>query len=507
MRRLIILFHVFMLLAAWPMSSAASVCGDGLAAEDLSGTCRANPPTMGALEAIGTPPPPVFPPIGAIWSADVDAAGNVGTWTGHSLGPQDSIVYRGVVLFDLSGIYFNTAETRVIGATFGGNISWVSNVASSTWTIRGYNVTGDETDPRNDTGAALPITKTDLTSGSSSTNATSYVTASIAPAANQLILLAVEQNLAGTGIPVCPTVTGNGLTWVEVAGNNHWDAGAPNFWSRTCVFRAMLATTPTAGTVTLNFGAVSQDSVAWSIAEFDHVDTTGTNGSGAVVQSASFGANNAAALSVTLATFGNVNNATYGAFGAGNTGATPRTFTPGAGFTEIHDTGAQYAAIGTQWRADNDTTVDTTLNASASGVGGVALEIKQAGATSGTGLFTRAASGHVYKSAITAFRTTGVKVIPLTGNILADINDCILTGTKLFALGIRMDSETGPTTYAVLDRFDQLSPPTLTLRLGVPTGSGGQLKALEGGRGSGRGIQRGVGRGVNHHDEPIKIFY
>lgn len=52
MRRLI--FIAFVLLA-WPSLSAAADCGTGLAAEDLSGTCRATPQaTMGALEATGT---------------------------------------------------------------------------------------------------------------------------------------------------------------------------------------------------------------------------------------------------------------------------------------------------------------------------------------------------------------------------------------------------------------------------------------------------------------------
>jgi hypothetical protein len=84
-------------------------------------------------------------------------------------------------------------------------------------------------------------------------------------------------------------------------------------------------------------------------------------------------------------------------------------------------------------------------------------------------LLSRAATGNVYKAALTDFRTTGVKSIALTaGGVLTDINACINTGTKLFALAIKMDTETGPTTWSQIDAYTESSPPTLTLVIGVP---------------------------------------
>ncbi len=44
----------------------ATNCGQGLAAEDLSGACRASPATMGALEAVGLDNTPGMPPAFSI---------------------------------------------------------------------------------------------------------------------------------------------------------------------------------------------------------------------------------------------------------------------------------------------------------------------------------------------------------------------------------------------------------------------------------------------------------
>src|SRR5712692_2445332 len=150
--------------------------------------------------------------------------------------------------------------------------------------------------------AEAAVTATHLTSGQ--TSGTSATTASISPGANQLILAWVGL----TGDPPSagnPTLTGNGLTWVQV--------GTISFSSRPnglYLFRAMGAA-PTAGSVTINIGT-SQDFIGWTITQFSGVDTSGTNGSGAVVQSATNNGASVSALTVTLAAFGSPSNATAG---------------------------------------------------------------------------------------------------------------------------------------------------------------------------------------------------
>lgn len=210
------------------------------------------------------------------------------------------------------------------------------------------------------------VTATHLTTAASATDATSYVTASISPSANKLILACVHSwSQSGN---VTPTLTGNGLTWVAV--NSAISIGG----ARVTVFRAMGAS-PSVGAVTIDCGGQIQYRQEWSIAEFGGVDTGGTNGSAAIVQSAT-NIGPATSLTMTLGAFGSTNNATYGAFGVHTDDA---DIVVGSGFTQLGEVTqfGETGAIMTEFRGDNDTTVDaswTTL----SDVAGVAVEIKAA---------------------------------------------------------------------------------------------------------------------------------
>lgn len=170
------------------------------------------------------------------------------------------------------------------------------------------------------------------------------------------------------------SVTGNGLTWVQVATVAFDTAGAIR--STLTLLRA-LGAAPSAGAVTINFAATHHSS-SWSVIEFSGVDTGGTDGSAAVVQSVTdLSASDAdGILSVALAAFGSANNATYGMFGSNGSAG----FTPGLGFTEIHDVPqatSPTSVLMTEFRVDNDTSVDATRDGgSALDLGGIAVEIK-----------------------------------------------------------------------------------------------------------------------------------
>ncbi len=217
------------------------------------------------------------------------------------------------------------------------------------------------------------VTKTDLTSGASHIVASSATTASITPGANRLVLAKIASN-RGASIPVAPTLSGNGLTWVQIATEV---VGINQTTRRITLFRAMGAS-PSSGAVTIDFAGEVQDDCNWSIAEFDSVDTSGTNGSGAIVQLVTSPADNQSSLTVTLAAFGSANNATFGAFSV-NTGGD--TLTVGTGFTAIHDMDDMWGGLHskTEWRADNDTTVDMSSSVTPRWAG-IAVEIKAAGA-------------------------------------------------------------------------------------------------------------------------------
>jgi hypothetical protein len=174
----------------------------------------------------------------------------------------------------------------------------------------------------------VAVTASVLTEGSSTTDAASYATASISPTANRLVLLAVFSGDTVAAAAAAPSsVTGNGLTWVQVATQNNSDS---NTNITTTVFRAMGAS-PSAGAVTINFGA-TQENCAWSVAEFAGVPTTGTHGSGAVVQAKTATHNNGSAWSVTLDVAPGAANALYG---AAQQNSNTVVITPGAGFTQL----------------------------------------------------------------------------------------------------------------------------------------------------------------------------
>lgn len=219
----------------------------------------------------------------------------------------------------------------------------------------------------------MAVVGSNLTNNVSETDANSYATASVTPTANNLILLTVV-NRSGDSVNTKPTATGNGLTWVEIASVNFDIVGTSR--RTVTVFRAMGAS-PSAGAITIDFAGVTQTDCLWSVDQFSGTDTSGTNGSGAIVQSATVIESDGSTL-VTLAAFGSADNATFGAFGD----SSALVMTVGSGFTQLgRKNSTNSAGIITEWRADNDTSVDAT--GSAVDAGGIGIEIKAAAAGAG----------------------------------------------------------------------------------------------------------------------------
>lgn len=218
----------------------------------------------------------------------------------------------------------------------------------------------------------MAITAANLTASFSDTDATSYATASVSPGGNRLILLAVASHKTDTASPNAPTASGNGITWVEVVTFLHDAAGADR--SRITLLRGMVAA-PSAGAVTIDFAGQTQHACLWSVEEFDGVDTSGTDGSGAVVQNGTQDSQGTSALLVTLAAFGSTDNAGYGCF---NKQANPSSFTVGSGFTLLGNVAstAPVHRLSSEWKL-NDNTVDGTAGSTNQG-GGIAIEVKAA---------------------------------------------------------------------------------------------------------------------------------
>lgn len=219
----------------------------------------------------------------------------------------------------------------------------------------------------------MAIACTNLTTGADIDGGSSSTSASISPGANRLVLATIDQRTGITADPNQPTATGNGLTWV-VVNSIVYDTSSSSR-KRVTVLRAMGAS-PSAGAVTFDFGGQNNTDVHWTIEECTGMDTSGTNGSGAIVQSvtAKDETGSASSLTVTLAGFGSADNATFGGFGV----STETGYAVGSGFTlkGTSNTFAGSSRVISEFRSDNDTSVDITMTGSL--VGGVAIEVKAA---------------------------------------------------------------------------------------------------------------------------------
>jgi hypothetical protein len=209
-----------------------------------------------------------------------------------------------------------------------------------------------------------------LTSGSSTTDQSSYTTASVTAHANKLILVCVAGRPDDNSSQAV-TVSGLSATWAQVALA---DSGA--FGRFAACYRTMVSSDQT-GTITLNYNE-TQLTATWAVTEWSGVDLSGTNGSGAIVQAVTNNATSATSLTVTLAGFSSSVNRPYAFFRySGSTGTSSE-----AGWTslpsDITDAENSSGVLG-EWRND---TSDTTPSASSSASGawaGIAIEIRAEG--------------------------------------------------------------------------------------------------------------------------------
>ena len=176
------------------------------------------------------------------------------------------------------------------------------------------------------------MARTNLTSGQSTDARTSYGTAIFNPGANRLVLAFVLNATASLQSAATPTLGGNGLTWQQVETVT---TGINGDRRLTC-FRAMGAA-PAAGALTISFGAEQQALCAWSVFEYDGVDTTGANGAGAIAQRTNQ-AGSGTALTVVLNPLADpVKSVAVGGIILDLYLDPVRPVDPGTGFVEIHE--------------------------------------------------------------------------------------------------------------------------------------------------------------------------
>ena len=197
-----------------------------------------------------------------------------------------------------------------------------------------------------------------------------WTTASQSPTTNDLITAAIEFQCFGGGtLPTAVTLTGNGLTWVEIT---HQD-DVPDIHS-IWIFRAM--GTASAGTVAIaQTGGANLKGANWTFEDWSGIDTSGTNGSGAIVQSAktTSASANPQIITITLAALGDaVNNAVYMAQSSGSLS------TPGGSYTELVDQAGTDYFMQSEWLLPGTTTPAATAATAFQAQVGIAIEIKAA---------------------------------------------------------------------------------------------------------------------------------
>lgn len=210
-----------------------------------------------------------------------------------------------------------------------------------------------------------------LTSGSDPVDATSFTTASVTPTANALIEVDVMNAATLTGDLGTPTLSGNGLTYVQIATMPWRSNASPT--RRVTRFRAM-GSAPSAGAITIDFAGLTQIDCLWSVKEYTGIDTTGINGSGAIVQSATNfdDAITTTSITVTLASFGDATNNVASIVEA-HSNVGPNT--PEGGYTELSDSDEGSRSMATAYLIGQDTTPSYSW-ATGSSVGAIATEIK-----------------------------------------------------------------------------------------------------------------------------------
>jgi len=217
-------------------------------------------------------------------------------------------------------------------------------------------------------------TFTNLTSGSSTT---SFVTASVTPTANRLVLVAINGYIATGGVdPSTPTVTGNGMSpGYELVDTIGIDQSGATDRSLLWVFRGMSAS-PSAGAITISFSGTVPTRVSWIVDQSSADVATGGNGANAIIASTLNQAVSAATVTTQPVSFAGAGmtsgNGAYFACGIENNNSQ----TQEAGWTQLANSiGTSLVGLSTQYLTSGTDTSTATTWTTAARAGAILIEI------------------------------------------------------------------------------------------------------------------------------------
>jgi len=296
-----------------------------------------------------------------------------------------------------------TGTTNASGVATGSLGSTVAETKTLSATINGTAITQTATVTVTPPGSGGTITHTLLASGNNAVNQKVYTTASISPAPNALVTVAVLSHRSSAAIT--PVLSGGGMTsWGMVASVDFDAISQPH--RRLTIFRAM-SPAPGSGPITITF-MNSVSNAQWIVSQWSGVETSGVNGSGAIGQTGSNRTDGSNALAVSLGAFGGPNNVAYGIVGVSGSGP---AVTPGSGFAEIAEQpSGETSALEAEW-ATNDNTIDASW---VSLLKGALLSIEIKSAAGGGAPTVSASQSTVSVSPTTIIAGSGTSTITVT---------------------------------------------------------------------------------------------
>lgn len=281
--------------------------------------------------------------------------------------------------------------------------------------------------------------------------ASTFVTASVTITANRLCLVSICNS--GPTTVRTPTLSATGVTFVQVQTHT-----ANTTTDRITLFRAMVTSNQT-GAITITFTGTDQTQVSWIVSEITGTDITGTNGSGAIVQSNS-NSGGATTYTASLAAFADAtNNAAFLCISTNS--SDPATV--GSGSTALGNQagGTPSARHRGQIKIGQDLAPGMTGNSHS--FGAVSAEIKMASGATEAGITTQPASavaGFVFGvQPVARLQDSSHNVVAQAGvNIV--VSKASGTGTLSGTLTVATDAG-GVATFTDL-QFDTAGAVTLT---------------------------------------------
>ena len=271
----------------------------------------------------------------------------------------------------------------------------------------------------------ISITAVSLTTGSYNppsgqiANTAVATTSAVTIGANKLALMWVVQ---GNGTAGTATLSNPNRTWTQIATNT------PGL-RRLTLYRSMTSVdTNDVITITSPAPTSSKDranEIVWSLVEYGNVDTSGTNGSGAIAQFASRNYQNAGGSrslsgSVTLSSPVNSGSAVAGGFAMGPSSSV----FPGAGYSLVGGNPCITVCVQAEFRDNFAQLVDMSWSSSVHWMV-IAAELKAAGGGSVTSTPTPSPTPGVSSSKIPLIDMGNQTYLGFSGGLYPELNNAI----------------------------------------------------------------------------------